>query len=95
MNHPLWRNLSPPDAGRVYDGPSNNNRPTEPIFIWNAVTMRSFSSSNMMNNPPKFRTELFIYPVLDGPLFASMHSRGTLAYYPFDRYYAVSLVLLI
>ncbi|KAK0221211.1 hypothetical protein EDD85DRAFT_960384 [Armillaria nabsnona] len=48
--------------------------------------MTSFSSSKLLNNPPKFRTELFIYPVLDVPLFASMHSRGTLAYYPFDSY---------
>ncbi|PBK68475.1 hypothetical protein ARMSODRAFT_1085399 [Armillaria solidipes] len=79
-------NLSPPDAGGFNDGPFNNNRPTEPIFIWNATIMTSFSSFNMLNNPPKFRTELFIYPVLDVPPFASMHSRGTLAYYPFDSY---------
>ncbi|PBK90380.1 hypothetical protein ARMGADRAFT_1166833 [Armillaria gallica] len=75
-----------PDTGRLNDGPSNNNRPTVPIFIWNATIMTSFSSSKLLNNPPKFRTELFIYPVLDVPPFASMHSRGTLAYYPFDSY---------
>ncbi len=93
MNHPFLRNLSP-DAG-LNDGPSNNNRPTVPIFIWNATIMTSFSSSKLLNNPPKFRTELFVYPVLDVPPFASMHSRGTLACYPFDRYYAVLLVLPI
>ncbi|KAK0229599.1 hypothetical protein EDD85DRAFT_132828 [Armillaria nabsnona] len=77
-------NLSPSDD--KYDkGPSNNNRPSEPIFLWNAT---GFSSGDILANSALFRMKLNIYPWYEydfqGPRYRIKD--GNLANYPFDCY---------
>ncbi|KAK0463446.1 uncharacterized protein EV420DRAFT_1518276 [Desarmillaria tabescens] len=63
------------------DSPYNSNIPTDPIFIWNETLV---INSAPRNNVPTFRTNLIVCPKYDEDYFGS--SRGSMVYYPFDRY---------
>ncbi len=71
--------------------PFNTNRPTDPIFVLNTTA----SMTDPLSNFPMFRMELNIYPVYNDLHQDLLISHGTLADYPFDRYHAVSVVLLV
>ncbi|KAF5348056.1 hypothetical protein D9758_010006 [Tetrapyrgos nigripes] len=58
-------------------GPILNNRPTQPIFIFNATAK---AVADIMVNTPTFRTPLALFSPLESP--------SSLIYYPFDRYTA-------
>ncbi len=88
--YPFWRNCSPSD-NRHSNGPFNTNRPTDPIFVLNTTA----SMTDPLSNFPMFRMELNIYPVYNDLHQDLLISHGTLADYPFDRYHAVSVVLLV
>ncbi len=85
----FWRNLSPSDD-RHGDCPASNSRPTDPIFIVNTTT-----EADPLSNIAMFHMELYIYPVYNYLHKDLLISHGTLADYPFDRYHAVSVVLLV
>ncbi|KAK0237981.1 hypothetical protein EDD85DRAFT_563868 [Armillaria nabsnona] len=76
-------NLSPSDDRRD-DSPSSNNRPTDPIFIWNITGL-----SDPLSNAAGFRTKLNVYPAYQYTVqdnLTTMINHGTLSYYPFDSY---------
>ncbi|KAK0229687.1 hypothetical protein EDD85DRAFT_973526 [Armillaria nabsnona] len=73
---PFWRNFSPSDP-RHDNGPYSNNRPTDPIFIWNA-TYFAQELANYNRNSLTFRAELTLFT----------HDVSYLSAYPFDSYYA-------
>lgn len=87
MNNSFWRNVSPSSYRR--NGPSSNNRPTDPVFIWNAT------SHDIVDNSPTSLMKLVIYPVIDGFQQGLTISHGTLAIYPFDQYNTLLVALLI
>ncbi|KAK7462268.1 hypothetical protein VKT23_007869 [Stygiomarasmius scandens] len=58
-------------------GPIFNNRPTQPIFVFNATAK---AVADIMVNTPTFRTPL--------ALFSPVQSPSSLLYYPFDSYTA-------
>ncbi|KAK0430456.1 hypothetical protein EV421DRAFT_1858565 [Armillaria borealis] len=78
--------LIPKDERRE-DSPYSNNRPTDPIFVWNVTdwNLRTNGYVSEYNNPT-FLTELIIYPLYDYALHTLEHSHASLVYYPFDRY---------
>ncbi|PBK88216.1 hypothetical protein ARMGADRAFT_1168141 [Armillaria gallica] len=85
-------NLSPSDDSSDC-GPSSNNRPTYPIFVWNptgGVTLMVDSNySDSLGNSPTFRTKFNIYPLGNYSQHSSFISHKSLAYYyPFDVYWA-------
>ncbi|KAK0229683.1 hypothetical protein EDD85DRAFT_973520 [Armillaria nabsnona] len=82
-------NLSPSDDRRD-NSQLSNNRPTEPIFVWNATGMTSSSDSNydVLRNAPRFSTKFNIYPVCDDFHKGLLIRHGTRAYYPFDWYWS-------
>ncbi|KAK0229697.1 hypothetical protein EDD85DRAFT_973557 [Armillaria nabsnona] len=73
------------------DGPSSNNRPTDPTFIWNAtvgMTLITHSSYDILGNSPTFCTTSNVYPFfyyLQKRLYIKHQS---LTYYPFDAYWS-------
>ncbi|PBK68449.1 hypothetical protein ARMSODRAFT_1085393 [Armillaria solidipes] len=79
-------NLFPKDARRE-DSPYSNNRPTDPIFVWNVIDWNLGTNGYLTeDNDATFRTELIIYPQYDYTQHALEHSHASLVYYPFDRY---------
>ncbi|PBK81140.1 hypothetical protein ARMGADRAFT_1091569 [Armillaria gallica] len=79
-------NLSPSDDRRD-DSPSSNNRPIDPIFIWNITCL-----SDPLSNAASFRTKLNIYPAYQYTVqdnLTTMINHGILSYYPFDSYGSV------
>ncbi len=98
MNNYVWRNLSPSEDRCDNGGPSSNNRPTDPIFIWNATVGLNFfndSSYDILGNSPTFRTKFIIYPFYTQFQHGVLIRRGSPASYPFDVYYALLFVLVI
>ncbi|KAK0215412.1 hypothetical protein IW262DRAFT_1511071 [Armillaria fumosa] len=61
--------------------PYNNNRPNDPVFIWNA-TNSNLHDYDPRNNMPTFRTKVVVLP------HALSSSHASLVYYPFDSYKA-------
>ncbi|KAK0492422.1 hypothetical protein EDD18DRAFT_1410188 [Armillaria luteobubalina] len=82
-------NLSPSGDRRDTSYPSNN-RPTEPIFIWNATGTTSSNNSgyDVLRNAPRFSTDFIIYPVSEDFQKGSLIRHTTRAYYPFDWYWS-------
>ncbi|KAK0477866.1 hypothetical protein IW261DRAFT_1632060, partial [Armillaria novae-zelandiae] len=82
-------NLSPSDDKRDHGYPSNN-RPTEPIFVWNATgtTSSNVSSYDVLRNAPRFTTHFIIYPVCEDFQKSLLIRHATRAYYPFDWYWS-------
>ncbi|KAK0421655.1 hypothetical protein EV421DRAFT_1965917, partial [Armillaria borealis] len=78
-------NISPSDDRRD-DGPSSNNRPTNPIFIWNNTARHD----DPLRNVATFRTTHIIGPVYQLYIvqynLIKMISYGTLSHYLFDSY---------
>ncbi|SJL16663.1 uncharacterized protein ARMOST_20191 [Armillaria ostoyae] len=66
------------------NGPSGNNRPVDPIFVWNVTAYYNDTYSNF----PTFQTELVVFPLYDYTKHPVRHTRSSQVYYPFDRYYA-------
>ncbi|KAK0434208.1 hypothetical protein EV421DRAFT_1992831 [Armillaria borealis] len=83
-------NLSPSDDRRD-EGPSSDNIPTHPIFIWTNIYAESTNDSNdrPLSSNPQFRTKLIIEPTYEVYYQNKLISPGTLASYPFDQYYAL------
>ncbi|SJL16578.1 uncharacterized protein ARMOST_20104 [Armillaria ostoyae] len=78
-------NVSP----RCRDGPSSNNRPTDPTFIWNAtvgMTLMSQSSYDILGNSPTFRTNFNLYPFFNYSQERLYVRHRSMTYYPFDAY---------
>ncbi|SJL16605.1 uncharacterized protein ARMOST_20131 [Armillaria ostoyae] len=74
-------------------GPSSNNRPTDPIFVWNATggmtVMGDSSYSDILGNSPMFCTKFNIYPLRNYSQHSLFISHKSLAYYyPFDVYWS-------
>ncbi|KAK0477782.1 hypothetical protein IW261DRAFT_1484063 [Armillaria novae-zelandiae] len=69
-------NFSPSDP-RHDNGPYSNNRPTDPIFIWNATDFGR-GRTNFNSNSLTFRAELTLFT----------NDVSYLSAYPFDSYYA-------
>ncbi|KAK0492443.1 hypothetical protein EDD18DRAFT_1357697 [Armillaria luteobubalina] len=70
------------------DSPSSNNRPTDPVFIWN----RTAYNQDTLQNAPIFRTKLNIEPVPEYDYRSWTRkptSKGILSYYPFDSYQSI------
>ncbi|PBK88196.1 hypothetical protein ARMGADRAFT_1120602 [Armillaria gallica] len=85
-NNPVWRNLFPKESRRE-DSPYSNNRPADPIFVWNVTDWNLGTNVYVsQDNFPTFRTELIIYPEYDFTRYSLEHSHASLVYYPFDRY---------
>ncbi|KAK0493674.1 hypothetical protein EDD18DRAFT_1464613 [Armillaria luteobubalina] len=82
-------NLSP-SGDRRDNGYPSNNRPTEPIFIWNATGTTSSNNSgyDVLRNAPRFSTDFIIYPVCEDFQKGLFIRHGTRAYYPFDWYWS-------
>ncbi|KAK0492511.1 hypothetical protein EDD18DRAFT_1410327 [Armillaria luteobubalina] len=82
-------NLSPSDDRRHNSYPSNN-RPTEPIFVWNATgtTSSNNSSYDVLRNAPRFSTNFIIYPVCEDFQKSLLIRHANRAYYPFDWYWS-------
>ncbi len=80
-------------------GPSSNNRPSDPIFLWNATRMDSGtgSSYDILANSPSFRMNFNIYPWVTYDLQDTRYriKVGNLANYPFDWYYAFLVAFFI
>ncbi|KAK0215417.1 hypothetical protein IW262DRAFT_1496370 [Armillaria fumosa] len=83
------KNLSPSDD-RHDNGYPSNNRPTEPIFVWNATGTTSTNNSNydVLRNAPRFSTNFIIYPVCEDFQKSLLIRHSTRAYYPFDWYWS-------
>ncbi|KAK0493843.1 hypothetical protein EDD18DRAFT_1404339 [Armillaria luteobubalina] len=82
-------NLSPSDDRR-HNGYPSNNRPTEPIFVWNATgtTSSNNSSYDVLRNAPRFSTNFIIYPVCEDFQKSLLIRHANRAYYPFDWYWS-------
>ncbi|KAK0463937.1 uncharacterized protein EV420DRAFT_1638857 [Desarmillaria tabescens] len=65
------------------NGASGNNRPVDPIFVWNVTAYDDF-----LSNIPTFQTELAVFPPYDWTKHSVRHTRSSQVYYPFDRYLA-------
>ncbi|KAK0434198.1 hypothetical protein EV421DRAFT_1992805 [Armillaria borealis] len=75
-----------PSNNRPDHHPYNSNRPTDPIFIWNATNSNLGAHDYYpRNNLPTFRTNVVVYPNYG---HAPSSSHASLVYYPFDSYNA-------
>ncbi|KAK0191858.1 hypothetical protein F5146DRAFT_1119907 [Armillaria mellea] len=84
-------NLSPSDDRRD-DGPSDNDAPTDPTFVWNKTFGPSLIDSKYgrLRSTALFRTKHIIKPIYYFLEFNSKPiSPGTLAFYSFDQYFAL------
>ncbi|KAK0477792.1 hypothetical protein IW261DRAFT_1565570 [Armillaria novae-zelandiae] len=79
-----------PSGDRRENGDPSNNRPTEPIFVWNATGTTSSNNSRYdgLRSTPRFSTNFVIYPVHEDFQNGFIISHGTRAYYPFDWYWS-------
>ncbi|KAK0434233.1 hypothetical protein EV421DRAFT_1352549 [Armillaria borealis] len=78
-------NLLHSDGGN--SGPSDNNRPVDPTFVWNATAGYNDNLSRIAT----FQTELAVIPPLSDSSKKHLvrYTRSSEVYYPFDRYLAV------
>ncbi|KAK0472985.1 hypothetical protein IW261DRAFT_1660123 [Armillaria novae-zelandiae] len=68
------------------NGPSDNNRPKVPTFVWNYT---AYNEDFVFSNSPKFQTQLFVFPKHEyGIVEQVRHTYSSNVYYPFDRYFA-------